>query len=124
MIMPHLHESHDHNTRQMTINNYNYQSAAKSHKRLQELAIDDEVLIRVHPERFSLLTLKKLHTRRRGLYKALRRLGFAAYELDIPRDLRINSVFSIEDLTRYRTSNGTQRFLVRPLQHHIEETHH
>ena len=28
----HLHELHDHNTRQMTINNYNYQSVAESHK--------------------------------------------------------------------------------------------
>ena len=47
---PYLHELHDHNTRQMIINNYNYQSTAESHKRLQELAINDEVLIRVHPE--------------------------------------------------------------------------
>jgi len=42
---PHLHELHDHNTRQITIDNYNYQSTAESHKWLQELAIGDEVLI-------------------------------------------------------------------------------
>jgi len=30
---PHLHELHEHNTRQMK-NNYNYQSAAESHKQL------------------------------------------------------------------------------------------
>ena len=30
----HLHELHDHNTRQVTINNYNNESVAKSHKRL------------------------------------------------------------------------------------------
>ena len=44
-----LYELHDHNTRQMTINNYNYHSVAGSHKWLQELAISDEVLISVHP---------------------------------------------------------------------------
>jgi len=38
----------------MTINNYNYQSTVESHKRLQELAIGDEMLIRVHPNRFSM----------------------------------------------------------------------
>ena len=41
-----------HIKRYITIIHYNYQSAAKSHKRLQELAVGDEVLIRVHPERF------------------------------------------------------------------------
>ena len=87
---PHLHELHEHNTRQMTINNYNYQSAAESHKRLQDLVIDDEVLIRVHLERFPMGTLKRLHTRRMGPYKVLKRFGSIAYELDIPYDLGIS----------------------------------
>jgi len=46
--VPYLRKLHDHDTRQMTISNYNYQSVAGSHKRLQNLAIRDEVLIRVH----------------------------------------------------------------------------
>ena len=58
----------------MTFNNNNYQFAAESHKRLQELAIGDEVLIRVHPERFSLETLKMLHTQRNGPYKVSKRV--------------------------------------------------
>jgi len=41
----------------MTINNYNFQSTAEFHKRLQDLAIGDEVLIRVHSERLLLGTL-------------------------------------------------------------------
>jgi len=87
---PHLHELHEHNTRQMIINNYNYQSAAEFHKRLQDLVIDDEVLIRVHPERFPMGTLKRVHTRRMGPYKVLKRFGSIAYELDIPYDLGIS----------------------------------
>ena len=58
----HLHELHDYDTKQMTIDNYNYQSTIESHKRLQDLAVGDNVLIRVHLERFLLKTLKELHT--------------------------------------------------------------
>ena len=68
------HELHDHNTRQKTISNYKYQSAAESHKQLQDIAIGDKVLIRVHQKRFSLGTLRKLHSRRSGSYKAWRDL--------------------------------------------------
>jgi len=84
---PHLYELHDHNTRQMTINKYNYQSVVESHKQLQKLVIGEDVLIRVHPEGFTMGTLKKLHTRRKGSIKVLRRFDSRAYELDIPRDL-------------------------------------
>jgi len=48
----------------MTIDNYNYQSITESHKQLQKIAIGDEVLIRVHPKRFPLGTLKRLHNAR------------------------------------------------------------
>ena len=48
-LASHLHELHDHNMRQMTISNYNYQFIAESYKRLQKLTIRDEVLIRMHP---------------------------------------------------------------------------
>ena len=60
LSIPYLYALHDHITRQLTTNNYNYKSAVESHKRLQDLAIGDKVLIRVHPERFSLGTFKKL----------------------------------------------------------------
>jgi len=115
-LAPHSHELHDHNTKQMIIDNYNYQFIAKSHKRLQKLAIGDDVLIRVHPEKFPPETLKKLYTRRRGPHKVLRRFGSSAYELDILCDLGISSVFSVENLTRYRTSTRPQQILVHPLQ--------
>ena len=67
-------------------NNYNYQSAAESYKQLQDIAIGDEVLIRVYAERFPMGTLKMLHTQHRGPNKVLKRIGFIAYELDIPHE--------------------------------------
>ena len=103
------------NTRQMIIINYSYQSTVESHKRLQELTRGDEVLIRVHPERFLLGTLRKLRTRHSGPYKILKRLGSSAYELEIPYDFGISPVFRVEDLTRYRTPTRPQRFSVHLL---------
>jgi len=98
----------------MIFSNYNYQSIVESHKQLQELAIDDEVLIRVHPERFLLETLKRLHTQCNGPYKVLKRFGSSAYEFDFPCDFGIRPVFNVDDPTRYRTSTGPQLFPVRP----------
>jgi len=51
-VAHHLHELHDHIKRQSAISNDNSKSAADSHKRLQEFAIGDEVMVRVRPERF------------------------------------------------------------------------
>ena len=70
----------------------------------------------MHPERFPLGTLKKFHTRRMGLYKVLRRFDSSAYGLDILHDFGVSPVFSVENLTRYRTSMMSQRLTVRPLQ--------
>ena len=99
----HLHELHDHKTRQMKTSNYNYQPSAKSHKQLQELIIGDQVLIRVHPERFPLKTLKSSILDVEAV-QVLRKFGSSTYELNISRDLGINPAFSVEDLTHYRTS--------------------
>ena len=59
-LAPHLHELYDHNIMQITISNYNYQFIAEFHKRLQKVTKCDEVLIRVHSERFPLENLKRL----------------------------------------------------------------
>ena len=59
---------------------------------------------------------EKLHTRRKGSYKVLRRFDFSAYELDILRDLGINPIFNVEEVTCYRTSMRPHCFPVRPLQ--------
>ena len=47
--------------------------------------------------------MKKLHARRIGPYRFWRRFGSNTYELEIPRELGINPVFNIENLTLYRT---------------------
>ena len=96
----HLPKLHDHIKMHITFNHYNDQPTVKSHKRLQELAKGDEVLIRVHLERFQLRTLKMLHTRCNCPYKILRRFSSSAYKFNIPRELEIILLFSVENLTR------------------------
>ena len=99
----HLHELHEHIRRQIVISNDNYNSITDSHKRLQEFAIRDEVMIRVRPKMFPSGTLKKLHALHMGPYRVLRRFSSNGYELNMPRDLEINPVFNVEGLTLYRT---------------------
>ena len=114
--VPHLHELHDHNTRQMAINNYNYQSAAESHKWLQELVISYEVLIRVQPERFSLKTLKKLHIRLRSPYKVIEEVWFQCPRARYFSRSWDRLAFSVEAPTRYRTFMGPQLFPLHQFQ--------
>jgi len=61
-----LHHLHNDISRQIAVSNDNYKSVTDLHKRLQEFAVEDEVMIRVRPERFPLRTLKKLFARRIG----------------------------------------------------------
>jgi len=96
---------------------------------LQEFAIRNEMMVRVRPERFPPGTLKKLHARRIGPCRVLKRFDSNAYELDIPCELGINKVFNIDDLTLYHTpmayptaipyeqaltSRSSQPFLLQP----------
>ena len=59
------------------------------------------MIVRVRPERFPPETLKKFHARHISPYRVLRRFGFNAYELEIFRELGINPIFNVNDLTPY-----------------------
>ena len=109
----HLHELHEHIWRQIAISNDNYKSVTDSYKRLQKIAIGDEVMVRVYPKRFPPRTLKKLHARRMGPYKALKRFGSNAYKLDIPYDLGINPVFNVENFDSLSHSSGLSNSYIR-----------
>lgn len=69
------------------------------HRKLLELVSGNIVLVRIRPERLHLETVKKPHARRTGPYEILRWINDNAYQLDIPHDLGINLIFSVEDLT-------------------------
>lgn len=58
-------------------------------------------MVRVQPERFPARMLKKLHAQKTGSCHIHRRISANAYELELPDDMRISPVFTIEDLTMY-----------------------
>jgi hypothetical protein len=59
------------------------------------------VVIRLRPEHFPRGTFHKLHHRRAGPFKILKRLGSNAYHLELPPALSIIPIFNVEDLTAY-----------------------
>jgi hypothetical protein len=59
------------------------------------------VLVRLRPERFPRGAFHKLHHRRAGPFKILKRLGTNAYHLELPSTLSISPIFNVEDLTAY-----------------------
>jgi len=47
-----LHDLHDDIRRQIAVSNVNNKSTINLHKRLQEFAVGDKVMVRVRPKRF------------------------------------------------------------------------
>jgi len=82
------------------ISNDNYKSTADLHKSAG-VCSGDEVTLRTRHERFPPGTWKKFHARRLSSYRVLWRISFNAYELDMPRELRINHAFNVEYLATY-----------------------
>jgi len=59
-------------------------------------------MIRLRTERFPPGTIKKLHARRAGPFKIIKRVGPNAYVIELPPGLGISSTFNISDLVEYK----------------------
>ena len=69
----------------------NHKSIANLHNRLQEFTMEDEVKLKVLPQRFSLGTWKKLQNQHTCPYRVLRRIGSSAYKLSKSKCLELTS---------------------------------
>jgi hypothetical protein len=78
-----------------------YAEYANHHRREVQFAEGDLVLIRLRPERFPPGTYSKLHARRGGPFKILKKLGNNAYLVDLPPEFQFSPIFNIADLTAY-----------------------
>lgn len=58
-------------------------------------------MVRLRPERFQSRVAKKLHAHSLGPYKVFKQVGPNAYVFDLPSDLRISSMFNVEDLVPF-----------------------
>ncbi|KAL6348124.1 hypothetical protein AAG906_039279 [Vitis piasezkii] len=67
----------------------------------RQFQVGDMGLIRLKPERFPPRSFNKLHARRAGPFKVVKKLGPNAYVIELPADYGISHIFNIEDLTQF-----------------------
>ena len=102
--MSHLHEECK---RRLAINANSYATAANSHRKDRQFKEGDMVLVRLKPERFPPGSFTKLHARRAGPFKIIKKLGSNAYLVGIPAEFNISHVFNIEDITAFKGELAT-----------------
>jgi hypothetical protein len=95
----HIQSLHAEVRRRLTLSAEKYKTHADLHRRDVSFNVGDAVLVRLRPERFPRGSFHKLHHRRAGPFKILKRLGANAYHLDLPDNLAISPIFNVEDLT-------------------------
>jgi len=98
----HLHELHEHIRRQIAINTITI-SLLQIHISCRNLLLEIKWWLSASRE-VLIGNFEKAPCRRVGSYRVLRSFGSNDYELNILRDLGINPVFNIKDLTLYHTS--------------------
>jgi hypothetical protein len=84
--------------------------AAQVNKNRRELHFKegDLVLIRVRPERFPPGMYHKLHGKKIGPFKILKKLGSNAYLIDLSSNFQFSPIFNVEDFTAYQGSMYSQ----------------
>ena len=88
-------------TKQIQASDVQYKLQDDLYRWHNEFNVENYVLIRIRPERFSLGTNWKLHARSARPFKVLQRVGPNAYIFYLPHDFGISSTFNIEDLVAY-----------------------
>ena len=101
----HMHELHKVISDKIKQSNFDYKLRADVWRKFKTFDIGDHMMVRIHPERLSLGTVKKLHARSAEPFKILTKLNDNAYVIDLPEDIGINSIFNIEDLVEYKSPN-------------------
>jgi hypothetical protein len=100
-FLQHIHEIHEEVQKKIALSNESYKARVDAHRQVVEFQPKDLVLINLRPERFSKGSLHKLHSRRAGPFKVLKRLGDNAYLIDLPSNLTFSPIFNIADLTPF-----------------------
>ncbi|KAF9682427.1 hypothetical protein SADUNF_Sadunf05G0107800 [Salix dunnii] len=97
-----MQQLHDECKQRLTFSANSYAAATNSHRRDHQFNEGDMVLVRLKPERFPPGSFTKLHARRAGPFKVIKKMGRNAYVIELPSDFMISPVFNIEDLTAFK----------------------
>ncbi|KAF9665289.1 hypothetical protein SADUNF_Sadunf16G0107200 [Salix dunnii] len=93
---------HDECKRRLTISSNSYAAAANAKRKDRQFHEGDMVLVRLRPERFPPGSVSKLHARRAGPFKIVKKMGSNAYVVELPSEFGISPVFNIEDITAFK----------------------
>ena len=98
----HMQHVHDEVRRNIAASSDIYKQHADARRCFVEFADGDMVMVRIRSERLPPKANKKLHPRKVGPFKILKKISSNAYVLELPAALGISSTFNVEDLTFYR----------------------
>ena len=96
----HIQEVHEQIRTHLNKSNESYKRQKDAHRRPQEFQEGEFVMVRT--ERLLPGKVSKLESRGSGPFKVLRRFGTNAYELELPKEFRVNPTFNVSDLVPYR----------------------
>lgn len=94
-----MFEVHEKASWKIALSNENYKTRADLHIRDLEFKEGDTVMVQLMRERFLKEKYHKLHSQSVGPYKLPEMLGSNACVLKLPDDLKISSIFNVEDLS-------------------------
>lgn len=100
-FLEYIKDVHAEVRRRLSLSTKSYTTSTNARRKDKQFNIGDMVLVRLKPERFSLESFTKLHTRRIGPFRSTKKLGSNAYVIDLPSDFGISPVFNIEDINYY-----------------------
>ena len=97
-----MRDIHEECKRRLTIHTNSYAASANAKRKDRQFNEGDMVLVRLRPERFPPGSFTKLHARRAGPFRVIKKLGTNAYVIELPSKFGISPVFNIEDLTEFK----------------------